>query len=214
MLPRPLVAAAILSLPLCLFISERSGISSFPALALELTEQKPACPGRPLYVQPTDSDVAETDLSWKVLCVITDTPLFRDLPGPDESPDLLRRYLRQEPYENLGETEYRALMEEAVERWLQSRYAHAGLAYALLAGHGGPQSLSDRQRAADELLTAAEIAFRQGKVRYETDIAQLLGELGDRERLARYFSRAFELLPEGTGRYQSYLQYALGKTWR
>lgn len=185
-----------------------SGLSSFPALAVEPTEEKPACPGRPPYVQPTDSDVAETGLSWEVLCVITNTPLFRDLPGPDESPDLLRRYLRQEPYENLGDTEYRALMEEAVELWPLSRYAHAGLAYALLAGHGVPQSLSDRQRAADELLTAAEIAFSQGKVRYETEIAQLLGDLGDRDRLVRYFSRAFELLPEGTRRYPGYLHYA------
>lgn len=72
-----------------------SGVSSFSALAVELTEEKPACPGRPPYVQPTDSDVAETGLSWEVLCVIIDTTLFRDLPGPDESPDLLQRYLRE-----------------------------------------------------------------------------------------------------------------------
>jgi len=147
----------------------------------------------------------------EVLCVIADTYLFRhDLPGPDESPDILRRYLRQGPYENLSGAEYRTVMEEAVRLWPQSRYAHAGLAQVLLAGHGAQASPADKRRAADEWLTAAEIAFSEGRVRYVLELAQILTDLGDKAALDRYFQRVFELLPPGdTGPwYGSYLQYA------
>jgi tetratricopeptide (TPR) repeat protein len=162
-------------------------------------------------VQPTEEDVALMGLSREILCVIVETPLFRhDLPGPGESPDLLRRYLQQGPYENLSGAEYRVVMEEAVRLWPQSRYAHAGLAHALLAGHGTQASPADKRWAADELLTAAEIAFSEGKVRYVMDLAPLLADLGDKAALDRYFQQVFESLPPGdTGPwYVSYLQYA------
>jgi tetratricopeptide (TPR) repeat protein len=181
------------------------------ASAGDWEKDSPVCPGRPFYVQPTEADVKELGLSLEVLCIIGDTYLFRhDMPGPGESPDVLRRYLRQGPYEKLSDAEYRAVMEEAVRLWPQSRYAHAGLAQALLASHGAQASLVDKRRAADEWLTAAEIAFSEGRVQYGSELAQMLADLGDKAALDRYFQRVFEILPPGdTGPwYVSYLQYA------
>jgi len=104
-------------------------------------------------------------------------------------------------------------MEEAVRLWPQSHYAHAGLAQALLGGHGIQGDPADRRRAADEFLIAAEIGFSEGKVRYVTELSQLLADLKDKEALDRYFQRVFDILPDGRGRYESYLDYAfaLGK---
>jgi tetratricopeptide (TPR) repeat protein len=101
-------------------------------------------------------------------------------------------------------------MEEAVHLWPQSRYAHAGLAHALLVGHGTQASPADKRRAADELLAAAEIAFSEGRVRCVSELAQILADFGDKAALDRYFQRVFQLLPVGdTGPwYGSYLQYA------
>jgi len=180
------------------------------------TEENPVCPGRPRYVQPTEEDVKNTGLSLEVLCVITDTALDRhNRPGPGESPDLLRRYLQQGPYENLGSAEYRAVMEEAVRLWPQSQYAHAGLARALLGDNVAPgvqPTPADKRQAADELLLAAEIAFKEGKTPNDLDygitLPHLLAQLGDKAALDRYFERVFDLVPEGEGRYRSYYDYA------
>ena len=99
-------------------------------------------------------------------------------------------------------------MEEAVRLWPQSHYAHAGLAQALLGGHGSQGDPADRRRAADEFLIAADIAFSKGSVLYVTELSQLLADLKDKAALDRYFKRVFELLPEGEGRYRNYLDYA------
>jgi tetratricopeptide (TPR) repeat protein len=183
-------------------------------------EETPVCPGRPLSVRPTEEDMAEFGLSFEALCVIGDTFLGRmNIPGPGESPDLLRRYLRQGPYEfgKMTGAEYRAVMEEAARLWPQSQYAHAGLARALLGEHVAPNiqpTPADKQRAADEFLIATEIAFKEGKKPNDLDyggtIPRLLAELGDKTALDRYFERVFDLLPPGdTGPwYVSYLQYA------
>jgi hypothetical protein len=151
-----------------------------------------------------------TGLSLEVLCAIADTPRSRlDIPGPGESPDLLRRYLQQEPYADLTDAGYQAVMEDAVRMWPQSHYAHAGLAYALLADHDTQGDPAKRRRAADELLTAAKIAFSEGKVLYVTHLPDLLADLTDGDALDDYFQRVFKLLPEGTDRYAGYLYYAL-----
>jgi len=148
-------------------------------------------------------------LSIEVQCIIGDTYLVRhDMPGSDESPDLLRRYLQKPPYENLSKEQYITVMEEAVRLWPQSRYAHAGLAEALRGPNGIPGDLADRRRAADEFLVAADIAFSKGSVRYVTELSQLLADLKDKEALDRYFKRVFELLPEWEGNYRTYLDYA------
>ena len=95
---------------------------------------------------------------------------FRD---PKESPDLLRRLLQQEPYENLSKEQYLAVMEEAVRLWPQSHYAHEGLARALRASHDAQVDPAVKRRAGDEILTAAEIAFSEGKVLYVTELPPL-----------------------------------------
>src|SRR2546425_3860345 len=166
------------------------------------TEENPVCPGRPLAVQPTEKDVAETGLSLEVLCILGDTWLARyDPPGPEESPDLLRRFLRQGPYGKMSGAKYRAVMEEAVHLWPKSRYAHAGLARALLGGHTAPDaqpSAADLRRAADEFQIAAEIAFSKGGIPpnyIENGLVQSLTELGDKQALDNYFKRVFELTP-------------------
>jgi tetratricopeptide (TPR) repeat protein len=106
-------------------------------------------------------------------------------------------------------------MEEAVCLWPQSQYAHAGLAYALIGDHVAPDvkpTPADKRRAADELLLAAEIAFKQGKTPDDLDygfvLPNLLAKLGDKAALDRYFERVFGLVPEGEGRYRSYYEYA------
>src|SRR5436190_13722099 len=163
------------------------------------TEEKPLCPERPFY-HPTDREVAETGLSPEVLCVIGDTWLMRhDPPGPEESPELLRRFLRLGPYGKMSGVEYRAVMEEAVHLWPKSYYAHAGLAWALLGGHTAPDvqpSPTDKRRAADEFQIAAEIAFSKGKIpdHIGNGLVQSLTELGDKNALDNYFKRVFELL--------------------
>jgi hypothetical protein len=180
--------------------------------------ESPVCPGRPYYVQPTEEYVAESGLSLEILCIITDTGLDRrNVPGPDESPDLLRRYLLQGPYEvqKLSGAEYRAVMEEAVRLWPQSQYSHAGLARVLLGNNVQldiKPTPDDKRQAAAELLTAAQIAFKQGKTSDDLDygmvLPPLLAELGDKAALDRYYERVFAILPEGEGRYRSYLDYA------
>src|SRR2546425_2483832 len=97
--------------------------------------ESPVCPGRPFRVQPTEATVKNTGLSLEVICVIGGTYLERDLPGPRESADLLRRFLEQRPYDGLSDEAYVALMEEAVQLWPESRFAHAGLGQAILRVH-------------------------------------------------------------------------------
>jgi len=187
------------------------------------TEEKPLCPERPFY-HPTDREVAQTGLSPEVLCIIGDTWLMRhDPPGPEESPELLRRFLRLGSYGKMSGVEYRVVMEEAVRLWPKSYYAHAGLARALLGGHTAPDvqpTPTELRRAADEFLIAAEIAFSKGGIppdHIENGLVQSLTELGDKQALDNYFKRVFELLtksrnPEGYVRdekYFSYLDYAL-----
>src|SRR5438876_4620928 len=106
-------------------------LGPIPAYAAQ-TEEKPVCPERPFY-HPTDREVAETGLSPEVLCIVGDTYLMRhDIPGPQESPDLLRRFVQRGPYANLSKEQYIAVMKEAVRLWPKSHYAHEGLADALL----------------------------------------------------------------------------------
>ena len=108
--------------------------------------------GRPRFIEPIEG----SKLSIEVQCIIGDTYLARINPaGPNENPDLLRRYLRQEPYKfgTMSGAEYRAVMEEAVRLWPQSQYAHAGLAFALLGGRGAADVEStpaEKRRAARE----------------------------------------------------------------
>jgi hypothetical protein len=112
--------------------------------------------------------VKNTRLSVEVLCIVGGTYLERDLPGPAENPDLLRRYLEQSPYEGLSDEAYVKLMEDAVQLWPDSRFARAGLARAILRGHS-ERTMAEKRRAAPEYLRAAEIAFAEGKVRYIRD---------------------------------------------
>jgi hypothetical protein len=111
--------------------------------------ESPICPGRPFYVQPTAATVKNAGLSVEVVCIVGGTYLERDLPGQAESPDLLPRYLEQPPYEGLSDEAYVKLMEEAVQIWPESRFAHAGLARAILRGHSG-RTLAEKRRAAPE----------------------------------------------------------------
>jgi hypothetical protein len=97
-------------------------------------------------------------------------------------------------------------MEEAVRLWPQSRYAHAGLAHALLVS-----PLLDRagkKRAANELQIAAKMAARQGKIRYVTELAPLLADLRDKTALDEYFSRILRVALKDD-KYTIYLHYAL-----
>src|SRR5207249_7891251 len=76
-------------------------------------QETPSCEawGRPRYIEPNEN----SDLSIEVQCIIGDTYLGRiNGPGPNESPDLLRRYLLQGLYAKMDGAEYRAAMEEAV----------------------------------------------------------------------------------------------------
>jgi len=139
------------------FVLLVSGVLYAFALATEVVEEEPmddedeetsVCEawGRPRYIVPSEG----FGLSIEVQCIIGDTYLVRhDMPGPDEDPDLLRRYLRQGPYENLSKEQSIVVMEEAVRLWPQSHYAHQGLAETLLGGHGNQGDSADKRRAAD-----------------------------------------------------------------
>jgi hypothetical protein len=195
--------------------SQTLGVTSIelnPVQQVQDSEQSPVCPGRPLFVQPKETDVQNTGLSLEVLCVVRGTYLERDLPSPDESPDLLRRYLEQPPYAALGDRAYLAVMEEAVQLWPTSRFAHAGLAQAILRGHGEP-TIDKKRRAAPEYVKAGEIALAEGRVRYAPQIASLLGDLGDRDGLHRYLERALAITPQENERSGLYVDFgrALGK---
>jgi hypothetical protein len=181
--------------------------STFNALSIQEPQDagaSPVCPGRPFYVQPTEATVKNTGLSLEVHCIVGGTYLERDLPGPSESPDLLRRYLEQPPYEGLSDEAYVALMEEAVQLWPESRFAHAGLARGILSGHR-ERTVAEERRAAPEYLQAAEIAFAEGKVRYIRDIADVLGDLRDRDALNRYLARALKLTSDQGEQHALYL---------
>ena len=191
---------------------DQSTLNTVSGQAFDDARTSPVCPGRPFSVQPTETTVKNTGLSLEVLCIVGGTYLERDLPGPREDPDLLRRYLEQPPYDGLSDEAYVAKMDEAVQRWPESRFAHAGLARAILRGHREP-TLAAKRRAAPEYLRAAEIAFAEGKVRYIRDIADLLGDLGDRDGLNRYLAGALKLTRD-QGEQYALLLYggrALGK---
>jgi hypothetical protein len=160
-------------------------------------DRSPVCPDRPLYVQPTEATVKDTGLTLEVLCIVGGTYLERDLPGPGESADLLRRYLEDPPYDGLGDEAYVALMEEAVRLWPESRFARAGLARAILRGHR-ERTIAEKRRAAPEYLKAAEVAFAEGKVRYVSELAHLLGDLGDRENIERICDACLRTHASGT----------------
>jgi tetratricopeptide (TPR) repeat protein len=129
--------------------------------------------------------------------------LSENLPGPRETPDLLRRYLEQPPYEELRDEAYVAVMEEAVQLWPESRFAHAGLGRAILRGHR-ERTIAEKRRAASAFVSAAEIAFAEGKVRYVLDIADVLGDLQDRDGLNRYLTRALAMTRSEHERYGLY----------
>jgi hypothetical protein len=85
--------------------------------------------------------------------------------------------------------EYLRLMEDAVARWPDSRFAHEGLARALAGGHEESQETSDAQRIAREFLAAAEIGLRHGRFRYVSEVANALGDAGDNNALDQFFGR-------------------------
>jgi hypothetical protein len=215
---KKLVAAAFLvvvGFPWIAADGQTLGVASIQLYTIQEgqdSQQSPVCPGRPFFVQPTETDMTNTGLSLEVLCVVVGTYLDRDLPSPSESPDLLRRYLEQPPYAALSDRAYLAVMEEAVQLWPTSRFAHVGLAQAILRGRAEPTS-TEKRRAAPEYLKAAEIALAEGKVRYGPQIADLLGDLGDRDGLHRYLERALAITPQEEERSVLYLDFgrALGK---
>jgi tetratricopeptide (TPR) repeat protein len=109
---------------------------------------------------------------------------MRDLPTPTESPDLLRRYLRQPPYAALTDNEYITVMQEAITLWPNSRFAHAGLAEAYLgSGHDKSTTVQNKQLAVASFRTAATLAQSQGLTRYIDRVADLYADLGDVENL-------------------------------
>ncbi|HEX9940507.1 MAG TPA: hypothetical protein VGG03_00710 [Thermoanaerobaculia bacterium] len=153
------------------------------------------------------ADASALGLTPEVAALIADTPLMRDLPGPEDTAEVIRRYLRKGNYEKLSPERYTALMEDTVRRWPESRLAHEGLAQALLGGHGDP-SPEALQRAAKEYLAAAEIGFSHGEVHYEMVIADVLGRTGDKAALDDYFAKVFSLIGDEKERYGAYLSYA------
>ena len=173
----------------------------------------PVCPERPFYVQPTRADIKNSGLSLEVLCIVGGTVLERDLPGPGEDADLLRRYLEEPPYAGLTDEAYVNVMKEAVQMWPGSRFAHAGLARAILS-RDGEATIDERQQAASAYLKAAEVAFTENKVLYASELAQLLGDLGDRGSMYAYLSRALRLTREEQERFVLYLEFgrALAQT--
>jgi tetratricopeptide (TPR) repeat protein len=166
----------------------------------------PVCPDRPLYVQPTQATVKDTGLSLEVLCIVGGTFLERDLPGPGEDADLLRRYLEEPPYAGLTDEAYVDVMKEAVQMWPGSRFSHAGLARAILSRRR-EATIDEKRQAASAYLKAAEIAFTDRRVRYASELAQLLGDLGDRGSMHAYLNRALRLIPDEQARFVLYLEF-------
>jgi len=102
-------------------------------------------------------------------------------------------------------------MRDTVKRWPSSRFAHEGLANALLAADGGQhgaQGSATKEAAASELLAAAELALAEGQLRYQLQLAQLLADVGDRQGLDRFFTPALKLATDRTDRYVTCLAYA------
>lgn len=144
-----------------------------------------ACPDRPDIVV-SKAQAESAGMPQAVLCVIAGTWLASHPPDKNESIDLLKRFLRQPPYDHLSPAQYIDVMQESVQLWPSSRYSHQGLAEALLGGgHWKSADKSVRARAAKEFLLAAELSPHPERARLFSLAVEQFTELNDVNEVSR-----------------------------
>ncbi|MGB9776013.1 MAG: tetratricopeptide repeat protein [Anaerolineae bacterium] len=148
--------------------------------------------------------------SPEVQMFITDTYLAHteEYPDPNEPVEVLRLYLEGQEllrYRRIGDAI--ALFEQAIQRFPESRHAHAGLGYAMWQRYKDSGAEEDLRLAIDEFLRAARIGMKFGKVRYTYQIAVGLAQLGDRGSMDQLFREALDV---GDRKYLTSLDYARG----
>lgn len=87
--------------------------------------------------------------------------------------------------------------------WESFRACRAG---PILSRHG-EATIDEKQQAAFAYLKAAEIAFTEKRVLYASELAQLLGDLGDRSSMHAYLNRTLRLIPQEQERFVLYLEF-------
>lgn len=159
-------------------------VVAFFSSAQEATQapSSDACPGRPDIVV-SEAQAESAEMPRELLCVIANTWMASHSPSKNESIDLLKRVLRQPPYDHLSPAQYIDVMQEAVRLWPASRYAHQGLAEALLGGESHQDSAQKiaRARAAKEFMLAAELAPKTERARLIALAAEQFAEIKDKE---------------------------------
>lgn len=172
------------------------------------------CPDHDSYFLTKDPE--EPTLSAETRCAIHDTWLYRhDKPGKeDDNPDLLRRLLRKGLYseEKMNRTDYVKVMEAAVHLWPESHYSHQGLAQVLAEEFWEHGDFIAGQQAVKEYLKTVEIMLSKGKHVYEAlaaTIPSLISDVENKAALDYYYELSFKYIPEGSGRYLRYRDYAV-----
>jgi predicted Zn-dependent protease len=148
--------------------------------------------------------------------------LINHPPDPEERTDVLRLYLKgdyawkratiPDPGVRKADTDRwlrkaRWLMERAVQRQPESRYANFGLANVLLEQYRQDGSRETLALASEFLRAAADRALAHGNVLYTAELSSVLSELGDEQALRSYFERFLSLDPSN---WLAHFDYANG----
>ncbi len=131
-----------------------------------------------------------------------------EFPDPNEPIEVLSLYLEGQELLRYRQIEKAiALFGQAIQRFPESRHAHAGLGYALWERYKDNNAEKDLRQAVGEFLRAARIGMKFGKVRYTYQIAMGLAHLEDRTSMDRFFKDALAI---GDRKYLTTLDYARG----
>lgn len=181
------------------------------------------CPNRDDGYRVPKQDFKGQKISVEWACAVGDTWLLRhNVPDKTVSPDLLNRYLRHGKYskEKMPPEEYLKVMEEAIKKWPKSRYSHEGLYSALLGMNGthvNAEGVTERtdsmvmERAAKELIVAAEIALNEGEVIwYANNVRNILVETNNKAELQRFFEKALQKADSNEQFVELYTTYGIG----
>jgi tetratricopeptide (TPR) repeat protein len=134
-----------------------------------------------------------------------------EYPDPNEPVELLRLYLEGRLLLRDGRVEEAVeFFTQAVAKYPSCRHAHAGLGAALWERYENTQAEGDLRSAIGEFTRAAEIGMKFGKVRYTYPVAWGLAQLGDVERIDRFFHRALQVRDHS---YLTRMHYAQALSW-
>jgi hypothetical protein len=131
-----------------------------------------------------------------------------EFPDADEPVSALRAFVDGQELLERGNVEGAlVLFQRAVSETPGSRHAQAGLGRALLRDYERSGNRDALARAADALLKAHQLGLRNNRLRYTDELAVVLGELKDTERLAKMFE---PLVANAPSDWMVSLDYAAG----